>query len=217
MPLLHQKQDIQRRIHHRRIYSQVQRYKRLSRPLKWLLPALIITALVGLFIWPHVSHFIFEQLKAKGVFSLGKIEQSGLVTSPHYQSRSKKNQPFDIYADQAMALDTQEVLLAKPRASLMLDENRKISITAEQGTYQQQQKILHLDNGVTLQDNQGNKTVFKNATLNLEGGTIKSDSPIQGTGPLGTIEADGFEANEQEQMLIFKGHAKIVIRPQEHP
>ncbi len=87
-----------------------------------------------------------------------------------------------------------------------------VSLKASNGTYQQTERNLKLDGNVEVHHDSGYELKTEKMDIDVTGQTINSDTPITGHGPAADISASGLEANGNNDTLIFKGPAKLILR-----
>jgi len=46
-------------------------------------------------------------------------------------------------------------------------------------------------------------------------GSAEGDDPIEGHGPFGTIVAEGFRIENQGEVIVFTGKARLLLEPRE--
>lgn len=189
------------------------RYSSIVRWLRLILPLTAIAIIAALFTWIKLddNQVIIEQT----IMPEEQTARNELV-NPHFESRDEKNQPYTITALKATQDENDErlVILEKPSGEMTLNNGNHVKLIAEKGFYHQEKETLKLGSGVTLNyiepaDRYEMKTAA--VDIDLKASTAKSDSPVQGQGPLGTIKAKGFESKNNAGLLIFKGPASLTV------
>jgi lipopolysaccharide export system protein LptC len=196
-------------------HLKIQRTRRLIKNLKWLFPLLISLSVFVLIAWPQVQSILAAKLKEKkGAESSPVLGHQGLLVKPLFQSQTIEGRPFTIEADTALAIGEQDAHLDMPKGEIILEDDQSFYLKAGKGTYSHNCQTLKLYEGGTVQDAKGNIFHFESSEVFLKEGRVVSHTPVHGSGPLGTIEADSFEVRENGDKVVFKGKAKIAIIPQ---
>lgn len=93
------------------------------------------------------------------------------------------------------------------------DEAEWLSLTASQGRYNSEKQTLDLTQKIDIFTTWGYEMHGEEATVDFDEGTLKSDSEVEGHGPLGTLRADRMSAHRATQVLRFDGNVKMLILP----
>lgn len=190
------------------------RYSRFVSLMKFLLPA-VAAVLIGLVaLWPHLqpqdSRFRigFSGLKAR------EAEDPSMVNA-RYIGTDNGGQPYSITSDLAKNLveGTNSVELEMPKADITLDDGSWLVMTADTGIYTGSTKKLKLMGAVNLFHDSGYEFHTEEMDIDLEKGIASSDQPVQGQGPFGEIEAEGFLLEDKGKVITFTGKAKMVLYP----
>ena len=142
-----------------------------------------------------------------------------------YSGTDKKDRPYRLFADTARQVSTESELVALegPKAYMELkpgQEGAWIDVRANAGAFYRKRRVLVLFGKVNIYHFQKDKKdpVGKGHTvqaeeleLNLKDSTARSDKPITASGPLGSLQARGFEVRDRGKTLVFKGKAKLTI------
>jgi lipopolysaccharide export system protein LptC len=196
-------------------HLQIQRTRRLAKSLKWLFPLLISLSVLALVAWPQVQSILASRLKEKkGIETSPVAAHQGFLLKPLFQSQTIEGRPFKVEADMATAVGEQEAHLDMPKGEILMDDNQTFYLEAGKGVYSQNAQTLNLYEGGKVKDTKGNVFHFESSEVFIKEGRVVSHTPVHGSGPLGTIEADSFEVRENGDIVVFKGRAKIAIIPQ---
>lgn len=93
------------------------------------------------------------------------------------------------------------------------NEDEWLSLTASQGRYNSETQTLDLTQKIDIFTTWGYEMHGEEATVDFEQGTLKSETEVQGHGPLGTLRADRMSADHATQVLRFDGNVKMLILP----
>lgn len=187
-------------------------YSAFIRLLKLALPLLAVGMVMVLILWPRLSAIKTEPLGKADLQALEQAETETRLLNPVYNTADDKGRPFTITADEAVQkrADDTTITLTTPSASLK-DNGTVTTLTADQGQYNQTDKVMVLKNNVTLKDSNDNILETDTLTTDIKSGRAYSDSPAILTTPNGTIEGQKILIEENGQKTIFQGPAKAVI------
>lgn len=183
----------------------------IIRTLRLIVP-LVAISLIGLLIaWPHIEETL-SPIQDSGLILPPTIAKNELI-NPRFESQDDKSQPFTITAKRAIqsSKDADVILLDTPMADIILNDNTWLAAQAIQGAYRQNEERLLLKGEVKLFHDQGYELKTEQLLVNLKTRQARSDVPVTGQGPAGTIEAQGMIAQMETGLLIFKGPVKLVL------
>ena len=93
------------------------------------------------------------------------------------------------------------------------DEENWLSLTASRGRYNSETQMLDLTQKIDIFTTWGYEMHGDEAVVDFDRGTLKSETEVQGHGPLGTLRADRMSADHATQALRFDGNVKMLILP----
>lgn len=181
---------------------------------QWLrigLPVLTLIVIVVVLVWPV--------LFSRAGFRLGSAPTSGggdayaQMNNPQFTGVDKRDQYYTVTASSATQRRAGEEIfeLAAPKADWSLNDGSWMAVTSESGRFDKKQKQLDLVGHVTLFQDRGYELTTETATVDLSTGNASGDKPVQGQGPAGTIESEGFQLLDKGQVVIFTGQAKLLL------
>jgi len=181
--------------------------------MKVLLPALAVSVLALLTLWPKLTEVEsgfrvgFAKLSTKEVETLA-------MKNARYFGLNDANRPYAVSADTATQEPGQHDLihLEAPKADLATASGVNLILDAERGLYDQKMKILDLSGNVSLFHDLGYEMHTESVRIDLARNTARSLDPVTGFGPQGRIESEGFEALEHGKRIIFTGRAHLGLR-----
>ncbi|NCT40141.1 MAG: LPS export ABC transporter periplasmic protein LptC [Alphaproteobacteria bacterium] len=192
-------------------------YSRFIKRVQLVLPliALLIVVLiftVNDFEGDKIVPIKEEDAKPNIKQEIGKNE----LIKPRFESIDEKGQPFIITADMAIQENSKqgEMLLENPKGTLDTNSGENITITAENGAYQQIEQTLNLSKNVILEHSKGYKMYTSILYVDMTKDKAWSQEPVRVTGPTGSINAQGIQASAKDETIIFKGPAKMLINTQ---
>lgn len=168
------------------------------------LPAVAGVVLLTIFIWPL---FGGSSDKSKPGPAQGDLE----LTQARYLGTDKGDQPFEIRAERAAQQGggRSMVDLTVPQADITLKRGTWLSMTAAKGAYDQDKQVLSLEGTVSFYHGSGYELRTQEAILDVKKGIAWGNKPVEGQGPMGTVEAGGFRVLQDGDVLVFTGHARL--------
>ena len=183
---------------------------------KVVLP-IVAVVLIGLVIlWPHLRT---EDLRFRIGFAALKANVDGdpNLLNPRYVGTDNKNEPYSVTADIAKKLDGEgedvRVGLDLPKADITLKDGTWLVLTANNGIYSRADRSLDLIGKVNLFHDAGYEFHTEKAHVDLADGTAEGNVPVDGQGPFGTLNAQGFRMLDKGRTIIFIGKSKMVLQP----
>jgi lipopolysaccharide export system protein LptC len=126
--------------------------------------------------------------------------------------------PYEITAEsllQGPESQSKTIELVKPRAVTRgVDESTVAS--ASKGVFYEDQKVLELNEGVTLEHQIGRDMYqlrTSAATVSIDDETVESRAAVEGEGAAGTLRADSMRAYNGEGRVVFEGNVSMRIYP----
>lgn len=201
----------------RPLHRRALRRSRLVTLMKLLLPAMAIALVVMIVAWPQIyRHF--------NGFSIGfadvqvKDRQVRMI-KPRYQGADAQGRPFIITAASATP-DTDNsklVHLVHPKGDMQFDNGTWGLLSSERGRYDEETKMLHLAGNVSVYSNRGYEFHGESAEVDVNAGTVASNEPVHGQGPLGLIASHTFFAYNKGNRLDFNDGVTVTLFPHGRP
>ncbi|MBX3506546.1 MAG: LPS export ABC transporter periplasmic protein LptC [Parvibaculum sp.] len=138
------------------------------------------------------------------------------MVSPRVAGMTSDGNPYLVTADNA----TQDI--SKPNvvtfenihADLKLNQEEDwMSLTARSGIYNSELQTLDLEQQIDIFTTWGYEMHGRQATIDFERGELRSESEVEGHGPLGKLRADRMRAERATQVLRFDGNVRMLILP----
>ena len=189
-------------------------YGRFVMTMKVLLPTVAIMLVALLFLWPTLSDEVSDiGMQFFGVDRLASDTMQ--LSNARYQGVDAENQPYTVTADGVRQQDDQtaEVFLTRPKADIMLEDSSWAALTAQDGVFDREAQILSLSGGVNFFHDLGYEFQTNSAMVDLVAGTAEGREPIDGQGPFGFVEAEGFKVFDRGARIVLTGKSKLVIYP----
>ncbi len=182
--------------------------------MKVVLPGVGLGLLATALLWQNI-------VPSNRIVASGKIDPKNLVRqhemyAPKYVGTDEKNRPYQVEAKAARLASAKSdmVLLDEPKANMTLENNQWVAMTAQHGVFNQKTRVIDLDGDVNMLHH-ANQSIYtfrtEKATIDTARGRAWGKRHIQVSGPKATIEAEGFEVEDNGQIVRFTGKARVVL------
>ena len=182
-------------------------HSRLVLAMRWVLPTLIL-ALFGL-----LGAFVVGQAVRAAAARPKEMPTQIRMVGPHFIGRDSQGRAFNLAARLAVRndRDMQQVLLGSPVIVMDVDSDHPKTLTADNGVYDEDTRLLHLKGHVRVDDAAASTVATDEALVDTKAGTVSGVSALNGTGPMGAIRAGHYSATEKGQTINLTGgvHAQL--------
>lgn len=192
-------------------------YTKFVKWMRFILPlaAVILTTIV--ITWPDMEDKIAIIPKEDIIPSAGSTLGQTELLNPVFETTDKHQQPVHVTAKRA--LQNQEnpdlVKLEQPLADLKMEDGTDLHIEAVHGTYEQEVEKLFLQENVKIRHESGYELRAEELRVDMQTKEAFSDKNVEVDGPDAKVEATGLAGNVDNGLLIFKGPAKLTIKPKQ--
>lgn len=186
-------------------------YGRFVGVAKILLPT-IATALIAIVIILSMQ----ENRFAIGPAKIDRSEAEKLrMVNARFTGVDSSRRPFAVTADSADQKNpnSPEITLDAPKADILLANGSWVALTAAAGKFNRDDQILELTGNVNLFHDSGYEFRTESAVFDLTAGDATGVEPVEGQGPFGHLEAEGFRIYNRGERIEFTGKAKLTILP----
>lgn len=147
-------------------------------------------------------------LPATADAAAGQVE----LVSARYEGVDEKGQPYTVTADKAeRSPNKDEVLLENPKGDLGLENKSWIAVHADKGAYNMESAVLNLAGNVRLFHDEGYEILTDQAQVDIRARTLRSDAPVQGQGPVGSLRARSMQMTDGGNLIVFGGPATLTL------
>ncbi len=197
------------------------RYTDFVKGMRILLPLTAVLLLAAVVIWPHLRT---GDLRFRIGFAAatGNLDDDPNLLNPRYVGTDEKNRPYAVTADIAKRLSGPDVPQGKvriglesPKADITLEDGTWLVLTADTGVFGREKETLDLEGKVNLFHDTGYEFRTEQASVDLAAGIAAGDAPVEGQGPFGMIDGEGFRLLERGNRVVFTGKAKLTLFPEE--
>lgn len=185
-------------------------YSKIVRRLRLILPTIAFAIMAIVFTWGKRDEPLMEVTPSEKIETvMGKNE----LINPRFEGSDEKNQPYTLTADRAVQdeKDSKLILLEKPKADLAMNGGNWVAFESTEGAFQQAEGKILLRGGVRFFHDGGYQMDTPELHININDETAITDKDVHVQGPEGTLTAKGLEGRNKENILIFKGPAKLVL------
>ena len=181
--------------------------------LKWLLPAAALGLTMAI-VWSWLNR---PNPGFRLDYALEGFELSGQaeMLNPRFLGVDKHNQRYTVTAEAAMRPvdETEQVFLINPTADIAMSGGGWLILNAEQGTYDRHSETITLRGTVSIYADSGFEMHTEIALFDMGNSVVTGDSKVNGQGPWGLLEADGFRYSRADDVLHFSGRPKLTLYP----
>lgn len=183
--------------------------------LKVTLP-LIALVLLGLVLaWPQLNPDPREFRLNQTNLGTDIATDASRMLKPRYVGTDDDNQPFSVIADTAThAGSADRILLASPKADVTMKDGSWVAVNAKEGLYDRIAQTLGLRGDVQVFHDAGYEFRTESADIDMHANVASGDKPVEGQGPFGHIQAQGFQILDKGSRIVFTGKARLELRPQ---
>lgn len=189
-------------------------YGRMVQFLKVALPTVALMLIALLIAWPQLS----EHTNLPGMTLLdidGNSGDSMQLSNARYQGMDDKEQPYTVTAEKVRqgGLDANLVNLEAPKADIMMADESWAAITALTGVFNREEQLLDLVGSVNFFHDLGYEIRTESAQLNIAEGHAAGQEHVEGQGPFGQFNAEGFEIFDRGSRVVLTGKSRLLIYP----
>lgn len=188
------------------------RYSRFVSLMKWLLPIGAVLIVISVFV--ASGTFDSRDKLAITFKEIETVDDDRRMVSPRMTGVDNKGRPYTVIAETATQApdNPNRITLEKVEADLLLNEDGEwLSLSSRYGLLNTDMEEIELWENIRVFSDLGYRVRAATATIDLKHGTLKSDTPVYGQGPLGTLQSNGMEAENNGKTIRFTGGVKMVI------
>ena len=189
-------------------------YGRFVGFMRILLPTIATALLVLVAVWPQLS-----DQQRRFAISPAKVTPDAVrdltMQNSVFSGVDTHKRPYSVTADsvRVSGSDGADLVLTEPKADILLQDGSWVALTARNGNYDREAKLLRLRGTVNLFHDDGYEFRSESAIVDLMAGDAHGTDPVRGQGPFGNIESEGFVVRNRGAQIKFTGRAKLVLFP----
>jgi len=186
--------------------------------LKLVLPTVALVLIVSVILWPMLN----DQEKRFNV-NITKADresaQNMLVFNATYSGMMGDNSQFTITAEKTEQTSPNDNLvdLIRPKGDILDKNGSWYAVTANMGRLNREAGTLELWDDVNAFQDSGMELLTDNVVIDLESNSGYGLDPLQGQGPMGYVEAEGFRLYNGGARIELLGQSKVIIYDNEKP
>jgi lipopolysaccharide export system protein LptC len=186
--------------------------------LRRAIPVSLVAALLG----AAAGWFVLKPLSllAKLPVDLGSLVISGskiMMQQPRVAGFTRDNRRYELLA-QAAGQDVTKpdlVELHGIRATIEMKDNDVFETTAQDGVYDNKTELLTLSQNIVVTSTSGYHVRLNAAVVDIKGGRITSEQPVQVLTSGWTVDANRMEIAESGDVMRFERGVSVVLKPQQ--
>jgi lipopolysaccharide export system protein LptC len=189
------------------------RYSRRVALLKRLLPAVGVTLLVLVALWPRLGPLLDSVRLDFPAIDLREARELRML-NPRYAGIDRLNRPYVVTSAIGRQIPNRDDLMSleQPKAEMTMHRGASVVVTAATAMYQSQAQLLDLFDDVNLIHENGTRFVTRTAHVDVSANTAEGHDPVVGHGPSGDIAAQGFRILEKGDTIIFTGSTNLRLK-----
>ena len=190
------------------------RYSRFVGFMKLVLPLSAAALVATVIAWPDAYRPDDGIRIALADLTLLENGQPGMERV-RYVGTDDSNRPYLVTADSVReeGVDNDHFILHNLQADLTLEGGAWVTLMATTGTYRRDLRTLGLAGTVNIYSDNGLELHTESALVDLAGGSAKGEHPVQGQGPFGALNANGFRLTDGGRRIVFDGGVRLVVDP----
>jgi len=194
-----------------RVAREGDRWRARSRRIRFyrrVLPVLILVVAGSALTWT-----VFRTVMS-GVERRASQSQEIRLDNPMFHGQDAQGRAFLVGAQGAIRdPDTGHFRLVGPVLRLNLGGRKVTQMTADGGTYDEAQRKVIIGPNVRISDGGSGFTLTTpEAVVDTRTGVVTGSKGVQGTGPLGTINASSYAIHDQGERVVFQGAGDNKVR-----
>ena len=133
------------------------------------------------------------------------------MQNPRYQGNSNNGEPYTVVAKRAVQQSESTVLLERIKGQLNTKEEKWLSLTSQNGKFEDVSKLLTLMDGVVIKHQDGHIVVTDRAYVDTKRFVAYGDREVQVQSPIGSLLATGFEIRDNGDYMKFGMEGRVMV------
>lgn len=188
-------------------------YSRFVQGLRLVLPFCTVVIVLVVALWPEFNE-IENTITSNEIAIRPEDAERLTMSNPRYMSRDENGMAYTVTADLAEQLDAENthMNLTNPAADVTMEDGSWLMLQADMGEYWDEERLLDLFGSVSLFHDAGYEFHTEQAAIDFVAGRAEGHEPVDGFGPFGDIQSEGFVIEDRGAVIIFTGRAHMVLR-----
>ncbi len=134
------------------------------------------------------------------------------VSDAQYRGQDDKGQPFSLHAGGAVQQTSRVpvVQMTDLSARMLLDDGPAV-LTTKNANYNMTNENIRVPGEVLFKSQGGYSLITRGVGVDMKARTMGSDTPVDGTMPLGTFSGDRMQADLNARTVLLNGRARLHI------
>lgn len=192
-------------------------YSRLVAWLKILLPLLALGLLSTIFLLSRSNDPVSKVPFASALQRAGDAATE-MVSSPYYAGSTTRGDMVTITAKSARPVSKGIIEADELAARIQMADGSELLLNSELATMREDEQKMNLRGGVVITSSTGYVLTSQSMVSSIDYIDVESLAPVQGEGPLGTLEAAKMRIqaidDSNDVQMLFTGGVKMVYLPQ---
>ena len=199
-------------------YDHAARHTRRVRLLKIALPVIAALSVAGFFAAMSLNSVV-DGLPALNLSGINIESRQITMDKPHISGFDGTKRAYEINAVSAVQqLGNAKVMTFQTiQARFALGDDVRANLRAATGIYDDNTKKLNLTGGIDLATTNGYTARLEAADVDIDKGTVNSDTGVKISGKEGWITSDSVEVLDRGKHVFFRGNVKVHFEPPETP
>jgi len=195
------------------------RARRHSRRVRLLRVAIPLVLVIGIIATTLAVYFNPLRTLAKLPVSVGgvTVSRSGVtMIEPKLGGYTRDERRYELSAIAATQdlLKRDVVNFEEPRASLEMADGSTINMRAATGSFDRKANVLTLNRDIVLTSTSGYEAHLSQAAVDVAGGNIVSDEPVEVISQQGTLRGNRLEVKKSGEIVRFDNGVTMVLMPE---
>lgn len=135
------------------------------------------------------------------------------MTNPRFQGMDKQGRPYNINAKVAEQQDDGKVELTAIEADMTLANGSWLAFNGKTGIFDPEANTLFLPENVEVFHDAGYDMRTTHVFMDLDSADVRGDKHVEGQGPLGRLEAEGFHVDSEAGYIRFTPDVSVTLYP----
>jgi lipopolysaccharide export system protein LptC len=189
-------------------------YSRFVALMKLVLPVIAGILVTMVVLWPELNDRPAKFQLGVARLNIGDAERQQVINA-RYTGVDGRNNPYSVTADELSQNPENEDLvdLKNPKADVTLSGGSWLAIMSPTGEYSKATQVLELSGGVNAFHDLGYEFRTERAIVDFQNRSAFGDSAVNGQGPFGELQSEGFLVLDSGTSILFTGRARLLLYP----
>jgi lipopolysaccharide export system protein LptC len=198
-----------------RVVRIARRHSLLVRVMRIGLPLGVIIGLTALVLFSYFKPMqIFDKLPSVSG-NLGIQGSKITMQLPKIAGFTRDSRAYELTAENAVQdIAAPDVIeLQNLRAKMEMQDKDVVNLTAKAGTYNTKGDKIVLRDQIVVTSGQGYRAKLREAAVDMKGGNVTSEQPVEVTLPNGLLTSNGMEIAESGAVIRFNRGVVLTLDP----